>query len=66
MLLGVAAAAVVLTVVAALLVFSEGGSAAALIAVWLWMLPALGLGAGFGWLVGRAVAMAGRRRTGAA
>jgi hypothetical protein len=32
-----------------------------LVAVWLWLLPVLGLGAGLGWLAGRGIALLTRR-----
>jgi len=51
MLIGFVLAAGALLVTSVLLLNVEGTSAKVLVAVWLWLLPVLGLGAGAGWLV---------------
>lgn len=50
-LAGVAAAVVLLAVLSILLLQPEGTSVKVLVAVWLWSLPVLGIGALLGWLL---------------
>jgi hypothetical protein len=49
---GLALAAILLVWAAFALVTAEGSTAKALVAVWLWSLPVLGIGSGMGWLAG--------------
>jgi hypothetical protein len=53
-LLGALVAFVVLAVAAYALVTADGSNYKALAAVWLWLLPALGLFAGSGYAIGKA------------
>jgi hypothetical protein len=59
--LGLASAIVFLLGACIWLLSAEATSVRALVAVWLWLLPALGLGAGLGWLAGRGIALLTRR-----
>ena len=53
LLTGVAVAAIALMASCAWLLSAEATSAKVLVAVWLWALPVLGLGALIGWLAGK-------------
>ena len=59
--LGVTAALAILLGACVWLLSAEATSARVLVAVWLWLLPVLGLGAGLGWLAGRGVSLLTRR-----
>lgn len=55
-------ALLLLAALAVILLRSEGSSVKVLVAVWLWMLPVLGIFAAIGWLAGRlAASFAGGR-----
>ena len=58
---GLVAAAALLIAACIWLLSAEATSARVLVAVWLWLLPVLGLGAGLGWLAGRGVSLLTRR-----
>ena len=58
---GLALAAIVLVWAAFALVTAEGSTVKALVAVWLWSLPVLGIGSGAGWLAGRLLQRIGGR-----
>jgi hypothetical protein len=60
-LAGLALAAILLLWAAFALVTVEGSTVKALVAVWLWTLPVLGIGGGAGWLAGRLVTRIGGR-----
>jgi hypothetical protein len=62
MVAGIALAGGLLVLAAVLLLSIEGTSVKVLVAIWLWLLPALGLGAAFGWLAGKAVSSVQRIR----
>lgn len=55
LLTGVAVAAITLIASSVWLLSAEDTSAKVLVAVWLWALPVLGVGALAGWLAGRAL-----------
>lgn len=55
LLTGVALAAIALLAASVWLLSIEGHGVRVLVAVWLWLLPVLGVGALFGWLTGRAL-----------
>ncbi len=55
-LAGAIVGAILLAVVAVWLLRAGGSGPAALVALWLWLLPAIGLFALLGWLMGAAVA----------
>jgi len=59
---GMALAMVALSIVAIWLLHAEGEGSRALIAVWLWILPALGLFGLGGWLVAKGAESIGARR----
>lgn len=50
---GTLAAVGLLVLASVLLLQPEGTSAKVLVAVWLWALPVLGVGAGIGWMAAR-------------
>ena len=58
---GLTAAVVALIVASILLLQPVGTSVKVLVAVWLWALPALGIGAGLGWLTAAGIGRAFRR-----
>ena len=60
--LGLAAAVALLVAASVWLLSTPDTSARVLVAVWLWALPVLGLGAGLGWMAGRGVALLTRGR----
>ena len=59
--LGLLAAVVFLVAAAVWLLGAEDTSVKVLVAVWLWALPVLGIGAGLGWLAGRGFTLLTRR-----
>jgi hypothetical protein len=59
---GMALGIAVLFIVAGRLLHAEGAGSAALIATWLWLLPALGVFGLAGWLAGKGAAWIGARR----
>jgi hypothetical protein len=58
---GAAAAVLFLLAASVWLLSAEATSVRVLVAVWLWALPVLGIGAGLGWLAGRGVSLLTRR-----
>ena len=58
---GLLAAVVVLVAASVWLLDAQDTSIKVLVAVWLWALPALGIGAGLGWLAGRGFTLLTRR-----
>jgi hypothetical protein len=56
-LTGLVVACGFLVLVSVLLLSVEGTSAKVLVAVWLWLLPALALGAAAGWLLAKALSL---------